>query len=151
METETATIFSALCSFFLAHKGEIASRVIASATYDGLKNTLKFSGLKKRIQRFFKRDRDADRYIAEICDKEARNPSKPIRDLEDAFEEITGDSFNPEIFDLVKEWIMENEKDLVIVSKMTFTNQGGFNIGTQNAGQNIINIQGDFHAPKKDE
>ena len=37
-----ATIFSTICAFLLTHKADIVLKVIASATYDGLKKVLDF-------------------------------------------------------------------------------------------------------------
>lgn len=144
-----ATIFSSLCAFILAHKADIATKVIASATYDGLKKVLDFSSLKSKISKFFKKDEDAEKYLEKICNSESKNSAKPYRDVEDSFEEISGEKFNNELYDEIKKWIEENQGQISNVSKMEFKNEGGFNIGIQNAGKNIYNIQGDYK-PKKD-
>lgn len=149
METEMATIFSSICAFLLANKADIASKVIASATYDGLKKVLDFSSLKSRISKFFKKEEDAEKYLETICNAESKNSAKPYRDIEDSFEEITGDKFDNELYNEIKNWVEENQGQISNVSKMEFKNEGGFNIGIQNAGKNIFNIQGDYK-PKKD-
>jgi hypothetical protein len=149
METEMATIFSSICAFLLANKTAIATKVIASATYDGLKKVLDFSSLKNRIKRFFKKDEDAEKYIETICNTQSKNEAKPYRDIEDSFEELTGEKFDNELFNEIKNWIEENQGQISNVSKMEFKNEGGFNIGIQNAGKNIFNIQGNYK-PKKD-
>lgn len=149
METEMATIFSTVCAFLLAHKADIASKVIASATYDGLKKVLDFSTLKKRISKFFKKDEDAEKYLETICNTESKNVAKPYRDIEDSFEELTGEIFDNELYSEIKNWVEENQGQISNVSKMEFKNEGGFNIGIQNAGKNIFNIQGDYK-PRKD-
>ena len=149
METEMATIFSSICAFLLANKTAIATKVIASATYDGLKKVLDFSSLKNRIKKFFKKDEDAEKYIETICNTQSKNEAKPYRDIEDSFEELTGEKFDNELFNEIKNWIEENQGQISNVSKMEFQNEGGFNIGIQNAGKNIFNIQGDYK-PKKD-
>jgi len=140
------TIFSAACAFLLANKASIASKVIASATYDVLKGVLDFSSLKARIMKFFKNENDTEKYLERICDVESKNPSKPYRDIEDSFEELTKGKFDNNLYEELKKWIEENEKQIVRVSnisKMVFKNEGGFNIGVQNA-KNINNIQGDY-------
>jgi hypothetical protein len=68
--------------------------------------------------------------------------------VEDSFEEITGEKFNNELYDEIKKWIEENQGQISNVSKMKFKNEGGFNIGIQNAGKNIYNIQGDYKHKK---
>lgn len=143
------TIFSSICEFLLAHKADIASKVIASATYDGLKKVLDFSTLKNRISKFFKKEEDAEKYIEVLCNTEPKNISKPYRDIEDSYEEISGEAYNEEIYNEVKKWIEENQEQITNVAKMEFQNEKGFNIGVQNAGKNIFNIQGDYK-PKKD-
>lgn len=142
------TIFSSLCAFLLAEKAGIASKVIASATYDGLKKVLDFSALKNRISKFFNKEEDADKYIETICNTESKNSSKPFRDIEDCYEEVSGESYNEELYNEVKKWIEENQEQITKVSKMEFENEKGFNIGVQNAGKNIFNIQGDYKPHK---
>ncbi len=144
-----ATIFSSICAFLLANKADIASKVIASATYDGLKKVLDFSSLKSRISKYFKKEEDAEKYLETICNSEPKNTSKPYRDIEDTFEEISGEKFDNELYNEIKNWVEENQGQISNVSKMEFKNEGGFNIGIQNAGKNIFNIQGDYK-PIKD-
>ena len=142
------TIFSSVCAFLLANKAAILSKVIASASYDGLKKVLDFSTLKEKISKFFKKEDDVEKYLEAICNTESKNEAKPDRDIEDCFEEITGDKYDSELFNEIKNWVEENEGQISNVSKMEFKNKGGFNIGIQNAGKNIINIKGDYK-PKK--
>jgi len=149
METELATIFSTVCTFLLAKKADIASDLIASATYDGLRKVLDFSALKTRINKFFKKDEDAEKYLETICNTKPKNVAKPYRDIEDSFEELTGEEFDKELYNEIKKWIEENHASISNVSKMELKNEGGFNIGIQNAGKTIFNIQGDYK-PKKD-
>lgn len=149
MDTEAISIFSTVCAFLLAYKEDIASKVLASATYDVLKKTLDFSSLKERIKKYFKREDDVEKYLETICNTESKNKEKPYRDIEDSFEKLTGEKYESELFEELKKWIQENETQITSVSKMNFNNESGFNIGVQNAGKNIINIKGDYK-PKKD-
>lgn len=142
------TIFSTVCAFLLAHKAEIATKVIASATYDGLKKVLDFSSLKTKIKRFFKKEEDVEKYVETICNTESKNPSNPYKDIEDSFKELTGNKFDADLLNEITSWVEENQGQIADVSKMEFKNAGGFNIGIQNAGKNIFNIQGDYK-PKK--
>lgn len=142
------TIFSSMCAFLLAHKADIASKVIASATYDGLKKVLDFSSLKDRISKFFKKDEDMEKYLETICNTEAKNPLKPYRDVEDTYEVLTGEKIDNELYDEITKWIEQNAEQIANVSKMEFKNEKGFNIGIQNAGKTIFNIQGDYNRGK---
>lgn len=140
-------ILLATCAFLLENKAAIASSIIASASYETIKKALNFSGLKKRIAKFFICDEQIEEYLKEICEKESKNPHKPARDIEDLYEDITGDKYNSELFEEIKSWIKENE-ETISKTTMNFENESGFNIGVQNAGKNIINIKGDYK-PKK--
>lgn len=147
---EAVTILSSLCTFLLAHKADIASKVIASASYDSLKGVIDFSDLKHGIKRFFIKEEDADKYVEALCNTEATNIKKPIRDLEDTYEEIAGQDFNDELYKEVKRWVESNENQLIATAGMQFKNEHGFNIGNQRAGKNIINIKGDYKPNKSD-
>lgn len=140
-------ILLATCAFLLENKAAIASSIIASASYETIKKTLNFSGLKNRIAKFFIDDEQIESYLKEISEKEASNPHKPERDIEDSYENITGQVYNKELFNELSNWIKENEKTIG-QTNMDFDTKSGFNIGVQNAGKNIINIRGDYK-PKK--
>lgn len=142
------TILSGVCDFILANKASIVSSVIARATYDGLKKVLDFSLLKQKIKRFFPNEEIADQYIETICNEEVINPAKPYRDIEDSYENLTGQPYNEDLYKEIKQWVEEHSEQIINVSKMDFNNENGFNIGTQNAGNNIYNIQGDYK-PRK--
>lgn len=143
---EIETIFSNICAFVLANKASIVSKVIASATYDLLKKTLNFSQLKNRIKKFFHNEEDAEKYIETICNVESNNSSQPCKDIENSFEEVTGENFDNGLYNELQAWIEENKEQIANVSKMEFNNKQGFNIGTQNARGNIYNIQGDYNS-----
>ncbi len=143
------TIFSAVSAFVLAYKADIASKVIASATYDVLKNTIDFSSLKERIKKFFKNDTEVDTYLETICSQASVNTSKPQRDIEDVFESVTGEKYNEDMFTEIKRWIKENESVLTQVSKMDFFKPNGFNIVLNTEKKNIINISGDYKPNQK--
>lgn len=140
-------ILLASCAFLLQNKAAIASSIIASASYDTIKNVLNFSGLKKRISKFFIDDEQIENYLKEICETESKNPHKPERDIEDVYENITSNKYSKELFEEIKSWIKENEEEIG-KTNMNFQTKSGFNIGVQNAGKNIINIKGDYK-PKK--
>lgn len=142
------TIFSGVCDFILANKASIVSSVIARATYDGLKKVLDFSLLKQKIKRFFPNEETAGQYIETICNEEVINLAKPYRDIEDSYENLTGQPYNEDLYKEIKQWVEEHSEQIINVSKMDFNNENGFNIGTQNAGNNIYNIQGDYK-PRK--
>lgn len=144
------TIFAALCEVVLAGAGDIVTGVITSATYDGLKKVIDLPSLGKRIRKFFKSDEEANRYIEDLCINPSINPKKPLRDIEDHYEKLTGNRYDDELFSTIKDWVQEHSQQIIAASEMTFTNTKGFNIGSQHAGQDIINVQGDFHKGHKE-
>jgi len=141
------TVIAAVCGFLLENQASIASSVIASASYDAIKNMFNFSALKKKISRFFMDEKQMEEYIQKICEESSINPHKPERDIEDIYEATTKFPYHSEIFEDIKEWILDN-KDMINSSvNMNFKNESGFNIGIQKA-QEIYNIQGDYNAKK---
>lgn len=142
------TVFSAMCTFIIANKSAIATNVIASATYDTLKTILDFSLLKKRIKKFFKSEEDTENYLEKICSTPAKNIKKPDRDVVDSFEELTGEKFNKQLYNEIVTWIKENSGQIEKLAYLHFENKSGINIGTQTAGKNIFNIQGDYNSEK---
>lgn len=144
------TIFAALCGVILAESGNIATGVIASATYDGLKKVIDLPSLGNKIRKFFKSDDETNRYIEDLCTNPSVNPKKPFRDIEDYYEELTGNEYNDELFSTIKDWVQKHSQQIITASEMTFTNKKGFNIGSQHAGQDIINVQGDFYKNHKE-
>jgi hypothetical protein len=142
------TVIAAVCGFLLENHAAIASSVIASASYDAIKKIFNFSALKKKLSKFFTDEKQIEEYLRKICEESSTNPHKPTRDIEDIYEETTNSQYNSEIFEDIKEWLLEN-KDLINSSiNMNFKNESGFNIGIQNA-QEIYNIQGDYNTKKE--
>ena len=139
------TVIAVVCGFLLENQASIASSVIASASYDAIKNMFNFSALKKKISRFFMDEKQMEEYIRKICEESSINPHKPERDIEDIYEATTKSSYHSEMFEYIKEWILDN-KDMINSSvNINFKNESGFNIGIQKA-QEIYNIQGNYNA-----
>lgn len=146
---ETTTILAWLYTFLNAHKEDIASKVIASATYDGLKKTLDFSALKKKLGAFFSKEEDSEKFIETICNESIADDASTNDAMKQAYEKISGHQFNDQIMSSIKEWLSENDVALQNLNVVSNTgNSGGFNIGSQKAGHNIYNIQGDYKHKK---
>jgi hypothetical protein len=143
------TILLALSTFVIANKSAIAAGVVSSASYDVIKGSVNISKLQKQVSRFFKSDEQTDDYLKTLCEKKASNPHKPERDLEDEYEAIAQQKYDPQLFEEIKSWIQNNEDELV-KHYMNLENQSGFNIGVQNSRKNIFNIGGDYK-PKKEK
>lgn len=146
------TILSALYDFYVAHDGDIMSKIIASAGYDALKKALDFKALKQRLGGFFKKDQDSETFIQQLCQAPVDENVTVSDKLKTEYEKITGEAFEAEILDQLKEWITENKENIQTLNNVSISNSSGFNIGVQNAKGNIVNVQGDYKVnPKMDE
>jgi len=138
------TIIATVCGFLIENQTEIASSLIASASYEAIKKMFDFSSLKKKLLRFFIDEEQVEEYLRKICEEKATNSHKPERDIEHMYEKITNEKYNSEIYEDIKEWVLENKNAINEAIQMNFKNESGFNIGIQNA-QAIYNVQGDFN------
>jgi hypothetical protein len=142
-----STVITAVCGFLLENQVAITSSLIASASYDAIKKTFNFSSLKEKISRFFVDEEQIEEYLRKICEEKSNNPHKPERDIEDIYENTTNCKYNSEIFEDIKEWVLENKNAINETINMNFSNESGFNIGVQNALE-IYNIQGNYNNKK---
>lgn len=140
------TLFAALCTFFIDHSGDIASKMVASAGYDILKNTLNFKELTGKIKGFFKKDEQAEKFIEQVCNRQISKDEDPEQMLYSTFENVTGEAFPPALLEELKSWFEKNKEAIIQTTNISFTNTTGFNVGTQQAKGNIYNIQGDFNS-----
>jgi GTP-sensing pleiotropic transcriptional regulator CodY len=138
------TIFDSIVDFLITEKAGIASKVLASATYDVLKTNLPFNSLKQKIGNMFKKERDADTFIKELCEKPATDSYQ--KDVANVYLETTGIVAPDNLVALLEEWIKENRQSIENINNIQISNSSGFNIGVQNAKKDIINIQGDYYS-----
>nr|WP_314494553.1 hypothetical protein [uncultured Chryseobacterium sp.] len=138
------TIFDSIVDFLITEKAGIASKMLASASYDILKANLPFKSLKQRIGNMFKTERDADTFLKELCEKPATDSYQ--KDVANVYLETTGIVAPDNLVTLLEEWVKENRQSIENVNNIQISNSSGFNIGVQNAKKDIINIQGDYHS-----
>lgn len=139
------TLFSALAAFFLHHKGDIASKMVASGGYDMLKKSLDLGGLSSKIKRFFKKDDQADQFVKELCNQPLPGATTPEQAIRDVYKSVTGESQPDGLFAELGSWFQENGDALLQAVTATQQNTSGFNIGGQQAKGNIYNVQGDYN------
>lgn len=137
------TIFGAIVAFLVQEKAGIASKVIASATYDFLKKNLNFNGLKSKIGGLFKSEKDSDKFIEQLCEKPVSDNFN--NDIIALYSNVTGNTAPESLLKLIEEWIKENKESIENINNIQISNSSGFNIGVQNARRDIINIQGDYN------
>lgn len=139
------TLFAALSDFFTEHKGDIASKMVASAGYDILKKSLDFKGLAAKVKGYFKKEEEVDKFIEQVCNLPIREGEDPQMALHTAFEQITHEAFPPDLLLELKTWFANNREAIQQTTTATFSHSSGFNIGAQQAKGNIYNIQGDYN------
>ncbi|MCT3991086.1 hypothetical protein HZQ23_08165 [Elizabethkingia anophelis] len=141
------TIFESVVTFLLAEKAGIASKVLASATYDILKKSLNFSALKMKIRNMFKSDSETQQFIDGLCETPATNNYH--NDVTGLYSATTGNVAPENLIFLLEEWIKENKESIEDINNIQISNSSGFNIGVQNAKRDIINIQGDYYSKEE--
>jgi len=140
------TILSEIVAFLNQDPTGIASSVIASASYDFLKNTLNFKSLKTKIGKLFKSEKETEIFIRNLCERPASNNVES--DIKALYQETTGSQAPLDIQSLLVDWLKENKHAIENINNIQISNSSGFNIGVQNAARDIINIQGDYRATK---
>ncbi|WEA00709.1 hypothetical protein [Mucilaginibacter sp. SJ] len=146
----TTTILAGLYAFLDVHKEDIASKIIASASYDILKKSLDFSALKRKLGSFFKKENDSENFVEALCNKQITADAEITQEVKQVYEEISGQKFDDQILKVVNEWLSDSKGAIENLNIVNNTgNSGGFNIGSQNAGRNIFNIQGDYKRDKE--
>jgi hypothetical protein len=144
------TLIATMYAFLEAHREDIASKVIASACYDILKKSLNFGTLKSKLQGFFKKDQDSEKFIETLCEQKMTSDGSADEAVKKAYESIAEQPFDEKVLTLINDWLSENKEAIQNLTVINNTNNsGGFNIGSQNAGSNIYNIQGDFKPGNK--
>ena len=143
------TLIATMYAFLVAHHEDIASKVIASASYDILKKSLNFGALKDKLKGFFKKEQDNEKFIETLCERQMTSEDSADEEVKKVYETIAGQPFDDKIITLINDWLSENKEAIQNLTVVNNTNNsGGFNIGSQTAGSNIYNIQGDFKPGK---
>ncbi|MGF7028587.1 hypothetical protein [Sphingobacterium multivorum] len=140
------TILSEIVAFLNQDPTGIASSVIASASYDFLKNTLNFKSLKTKIGKLFRSEKETEIFIQNLCERPASNNVES--DIKALYQETTGSQAPLDIQSLLVDWLKENKHAIENINNIQISHSSGFNIGVQNAARDIINIQGDYRATK---
>lgn len=144
------SILSTLIEFLDAEKAGIASKIIASASYDILKKNINFNGLKSKIKHFFKKDTNTDKFIETLCSSENVNTNDPETSVKTLYKSITNEEIPGGLYKAINEWLTENLDQFSTINIGTVSQSSGFNIGVQNANNDIINVQGNYTVnPKK--
>jgi len=144
------SLLSELWNFLDAEKAGIASKVLASASYDFLKKRLNFSSLKEKIGAFFRKPAEAEKFLEQVCTRQVTNDV--TSDVSKLYKEITGNAIPENLMPFLKEWLSENAVEIQNINTVTISQSSGINIGVQSAARDIINVQGDYNVnPKVNE
>lgn len=115
----------------------------ASSIFESLEESF-----KNKFLHFFKNEEEVDEYYNTIINKKSINSKKPNRDLEDIYEEITKNTFEPKFIEEIKEWVEDN-KD-ILQNVWTISGNKNFIIKEQNANRDIINVSGNVTINNKE-
>jgi hypothetical protein len=146
------SLFAALASFFIAHKGDIAAKMAASAGYDLLKKGLNIKPLIQKLKRFFSKDSDSESFVRSIFDSTVSKDSDPVNALQQNYRQLTAGDMPSEILPVLREWFEENQDAIAQINTVQIEQSSGIAVGVQNAKGNIFNITGDYNInePKKE-
>jgi len=144
-------ILASLLQFWDHEQSGIASKIVASATYDILKKNINFKPLFQRIGKMFKSDEQAEAFVKEVCERKSTGALG--HDVGALFKEVTGEQQAPaELFGQLSEWARENLDSIKNLNNLSAAKSSGFLIGSQQAGRDINMIQGNYYSnPEKNE
>lgn len=119
----------------------VAGNVVCQGSEEVLKKIKE--GFSKIFINDFGTKEKSEEFINEIYKLKSSSPNKPKRDIEDIFENITGNEPSNEVVLKIVDWIIENQQILnkVLKKEETFV---GIKIGSQKAKRDIINVQGNL-------
>ncbi|MNJ86523.1 hypothetical protein D3C87_40240 [compost metagenome] len=144
------SILSTIIEFIDTEKASIASKVIASASYDILKKSINFNALKSKIKHFFKKDAETEEFIETLCSSENITNNDPETEVRNLYNKITNDQLPEALYKEINNWVVENMDRFSAINIGTVSQSSGFNIGVQNANKDIINVLGNYTVnPKK--
>jgi hypothetical protein len=115
----------------------VVAGVTANLTYDTMKHLR--SKFVDKFGKFFKNKEQVEEYFKCIGDTPSRNINKPFRDVEDSYELIAKNQLPDSFLPLLKEWILDNKDE---INKIASINNNSLSIGSQTAGRDVINVQG---------
>lgn len=116
----------------------VASAIAGGITWDVIKENM-LEPFKEKFIKFFKNEQQTEKYLKNLCSSNAVNQSKPYRDAEDVYEELTKNKIPEEFLIELRQFVIDNKE---IIDKMNFKATTVFNIKEQHAGRDINNING---------
>lgn len=113
---------------------------IEEISNDVLKSCL-WSPLKNKLIQFFSSKKESEAFIDKIAQQPATNNAEPYRDIEDIYEEITGNNTAQELWLQMIECLKENSEQLKKACDLyTNMNSSQFYIGNQFNNGDVTNI-----------
>lgn len=114
-----------------------ASAIAGGVFWDVIKGQLLIP-FKTKLGMYFNNDKQAEEYLQKISEAESINKKKPIRDIEDVYEDVTKKDLPDNFIDELREFLVENNDKVEMMNK-----QSGDFIGlNQQAGRDINNVKG---------
>lgn len=112
------------------------SAIAGGITWDVVKKYL-VNPFVTRFKKYFRDDSQVEEYLKSLCNNKSINKSKPYRDIEDQYEELTGKDIPQDFLEELKQFIIENQET---IENMNKESNIVFDIKKQNAKRDIYNI-----------
>lgn len=113
------------------------SAIAGGVFWDVIKEQLLIP-FKTKLGMYFNSDKQAEEYFQKISEAESINKKKPIRDIEDVYEDVTRKALPDNFIDELREFLIENNDKVEMMNKQ----RGDFAGLNQQAGRDINNVKG---------
>ncbi|WP_346879437.1 hypothetical protein [Clostridium sp. UBA3061] len=113
------------------------SAIAGGVFWDVIKGQLLIP-FKAKFGKYFNNDKEVEEYLQKISETESINKKKPIRDIEDVYEDVTQKDLPDKFIDELKEFLISNNDKVEMMNKQS----GDFTGLNQQAGRDINNVKG---------
>lgn len=113
------------------------SAIAGGVFWDVIKGQLLIP-FKTKLGMYFNNDKQAEEYLQKISEAESINKKKPIRDIEDVYEDVTQKALPDNFIDELRTFLIENNDMIDMMNKQS----GDFTGLNQQAGRDINNVKG---------
>lgn len=129
------TIFQAFSEW--VSQNFLASAIAGGIVWDTIKLNL-YTPFKNKLGEYFKSEEESEKYFETINNSKSVNTKKPYRDIEDIYEEVTGNSIPDKFIEELKEFLIANKDKIEMLNQ----EKGDFTSLNQRAERDINNVKG---------
>lgn len=116
----------------------VGTGVAQGISYDMFKHLSQPFFLK--LKSFFSNKTETEVFLKKLIECNSKNPSKPYRDIEDIYEEVTGKTLPNSMIDELKDWTVQNKEEISSIINNISDNK--LVINKQKAERDINIVQG---------